>query len=217
MYEASFRMDHNSLYADTTNGREARIEMWCNNHCDLLYVEGADTGGVADAIGDRIGVKKTVDRDGETVLVTSDCLLDHETDLLETYLRRHACLSLPPRLYADGQLTTRVIALAEAQLKEIYRDLCADHDVTVEAKRELQIGKPDTPLLMTSAALPTLSKRQEKALVTAHDAGYYAIPRECTTSDIGDRLGVGRRTAEEHLRIAEQKVVEGFIDYILQN
>jgi predicted DNA binding protein len=215
MYEASFRLNHDSLYADITSGREATIEMWCNNHCDLLYIDGAQAGSVAEAIEDRIGVKETVDRDGETVLVTADCLLGHETDLLETYLRRHACLSLPPRLYVDGQLTARVIALAEPQLKDIYRDLSTDHAVTVEAKRELEIDKPDAPLLMTSAALPTLSTRQEKALVTAYDAGYYAIPRECTTSEIGDRLGIGRRTAEEHLRIAERKVVEGFIDYIL--
>ena len=217
MYEASFRMNHHSLYADTTKGREVEIEMWCNNHCDLLHVKGADAESIIEQIDDRIGVRNTISRDGEVVLVTADCLLEHEEDLLETYLRRHGCLSLPPRIYARGRITARVIALTESELGDIYEDLRDDYAVTVDAKREIEIGKPDAPLLMTNSALPTLSKRQEEALMTAHEVGYYRIPRECTTRDIGDRLGVGRRTAEEHLRIAERKVVEGFIDHILRD
>ncbi len=60
---------------------------------------------------------------------------------------------------------------------------------------------------MGSTLLPDLSPRQREALVTAFEAGYYEIPREATTEELGEALGVDRRTAEEHLRRAENKLL----------
>ena len=57
------------------------------------------------------------------------------------------------------------------------------------------------------SALPDLSPRQREALLTAVETGYYRIPRDATTDDVAARLGVERRTAEEHLRRAENKLL----------
>jgi len=52
-----------------------------------------------------------------------------------------------------------------------------------------------------------LTDRQAEALTAAYEKGFYAIPREHTSAEIADELGLSRRTFEEHLRRAEGKVV----------
>lgn len=217
MYEAAFGLKHDSLYADITQRHRAHVQLWCNNHCDLLHVVGSDAEAVVAALRPTVGVEDVVRRENELLLVTRDCLLDHEEHLLEEYLARHRCLALPPRTYEAGKITTRVISLTEDALAGIYRDLSEDYEVTVEAKREIETISHDVPLMMTNSELPDLSPRQEDALATAYAAGYYEIPRDCTTADIADELGIGRRTAEEHLRIAERKIMDGFITYLVNS
>jgi predicted DNA binding protein len=214
MYEAAFGLEHDSLYARITDGLDARVRMWCNNHCDLLDVTGAEAEAVVENLRAEVATRGTVRGDDRIVLVTDDCLLRHEENLLEAYLERHRCLSLPPRAYEDGRTTARVIALDEATLSAIYRDLRADHEVTVEAKRGASEITADAPVMVTDGVFPDLTGRQEEAIVAAHGAGYYEIPRDCTTADVAETMGVERRTAEEHLRIAERKLVDGFVTYL---
>nr|WP_256335722.1 helix-turn-helix domain-containing protein [Halopenitus persicus] len=68
---------------------------------------------------------------------------------------------------------------------------------------------------MLDSALPSLSEGQQRALTLAVNSGYYEIPRGATTSEIADQMGVSRRTFEEHLRRAENKVVKNLLDYLV--
>jgi predicted DNA binding protein len=100
-------------------------------------------------------------------------------------------------------------------LSALYRDIVDEgHDIRVEGKRHISRLRQRRPLLTLEEVLPDLTDRQLEALVEAHDRGYYEIPRETTTADIADAMGVHRRTVEEHLRRAEAKVVDEIIPYI---
>lgn len=214
MHEAVFGLEHESLYARITDGLDARVRMWCNDHCDLLHVVGVDADAVVENLRSAVETRGIVRQDDRIVLVTEDCLLKREDELLEAYLIRHRCLSLPPRTYENGRMTARVIALDGTALSALYRDLGSAHGVTVEAKRSVSEITPDSPVVVTDGVFPEFTHRQEEAIVAAHDAGYYEIPRECTTADVAEAMGVERRTAEEHLRIAERKLVDGFAAYL---
>jgi len=139
---------------------------------------------------------------------SSDCLEDHEEALGEPFLARHGCLLLPPLRYAEGAKHCRVLSLTGEALTAFYRDLAAAHDVTVESKREIRTPGRDAPLLTTDALLPSLSPRQREVLSVARERGYYEIPRRTTMAEVADALGVERRTAEEHLRRAENKLLD---------
>jgi len=216
MYEATLRIDHDSPYAAITEQSDTTVELWCNQYCDLLHVTGSALDPPVARISGEVGINDIVYKDQEAILITEECLLDHRDGLLEEYLRRHGCLSLPPLTYDHGTLLTRIVSLNEADLTAVYRELNESHQVTVEAKREIESVMPDVPLLMLDSALPELSEGQEEALLTALQEGYYEIPRGTTTKEIADQLGISRRTFEEHLRRAENKLVESFAEYIQQ-
>ena len=214
MYEATLRIGHDSPYASITRENDTQVELWCNRYCDLLHLTGADLDSSLAQISEEVGVKDIVHKDDEVVLITENCLLDSCDDLLEEYLQDHNCLSLPPLTYDHGTLLTRIVSLTEAELTGVYQDINRDHYVDVESKHEIESVVPDMPLLMLDSALPNLSDGQKRAMFTAIDEGYYEIPRETTTADVAEQLNISRRTFEEHLRRAENKLVKNITEYI---
>lgn len=214
MFEATFRIEHDSLYASITEQSDTRVEVWCNNYCDLLHITGDAFEESIREIARDVGIWDSVHKNGELILITEDCLLDHGEGLLEKFLQRNRCLSLPPLTYDHGTLLTRVVSLDEADLTAVYRELNDSYPVTVEAKREIKSVVPDMPLLMLDSTLPDLSEGQHRALRAAVEHGYYEIPRETTTAERASEMGISRRTYEEHLRRAENKLVKNVIEYI---
>ena len=215
MHEAIFRIAGNGTYAAATAGTDASVELWCNDHCDLLYVQDDAIDEILAYVRDTVGVQDLLRRPDELVIVTSECLKQREGDLIERYLARHNCLLLPPLRYVAGSKLCRVLALDPAALTACYRNLIDDgFSVTVETKREIETVAHDAPLLTLGGALPTLSPRQRETLGIAYDRGYYEVPRETTTTEIAEAIGVERRTAEEHLRRAENKLMAALIEHV---
>lgn len=215
MYEATFRIEEGGAYAAATAGTDARVELWCNDHCDLLHVTDGAGEEILDRVRDLVGVQDLLRTDDELVVVTAACLKERDPDHVEPYLERHNCLVLPPLRYARGAKFCRLLALDPAALTGFYRDLVDDgFRVSVESKREIDAVTQDGPLLTLDDVLPQLTARQREVFTAAYDGGYYAIPRETSTADIADLVGVERRTAEEHLRRAENKLVAALVPYL---
>ncbi|MFC7045311.1 helix-turn-helix domain-containing protein [Halobacteriaceae archaeon GCM10025711] len=214
MHEATLRIESDGPYAAITQGSDARVELRCNDHCDLLRVRGDDPEAMLERIRGVVGVQDHLVEGDELVAITAACLKPHDEPTIERYLAEHDCLLLPPLRYADGAKFSRVLALDPGNLTDLYRDLVDEFDVTVEAKREITTVSGDVPLLTLADALPALSTRQRQVLVAAYDRGYYRIPRETTTAEIADAIGIDRRTAEEHLRRAENKFMDTLIEYV---
>lgn len=59
-----------------------------------------------------------------------------------------------------------------------------------------------------AAVEAALTDRQREALEVAHEGGYYEWPRQVTCQALADELGVATPTYTEHLRTAEQKLIQ---------
>ncbi|MFC4448590.1 helix-turn-helix domain-containing protein [Halorussus aquaticus] len=212
MHEAVIGIEHPGAYADATAGTDTTVELWCNDHCDLLHVGGAGGEAVVAHVEDAVGVRERIVEGDERLLITDDCLKERGDDPIEATLAVHDCLLVPPLRYAEGRKWCRVLALDPANLTAFYRDVAAEFPVVVESKREVRSVRADRPLLTFDSALPDLSDRQREVLVTATEMGYYRIPRDATTAEIAAAVGVERRTAEEHLRRAENKLLRSFAE-----
>lgn len=214
MYEAVFRVYGDGAYEAATDGTGTVIELWCNDHSDLLHVSGRDADDVLAEVRETVGIGERLEKGDEQVLVTEDCLKSHLDNNVERYLASEGCLLVPPLKYAEGGKLVRALALSADSLSGVYRSLAAEFDVTVESKREVQSVTPDAPLLTVDAVLPDLSPRQREVFLTAYEDGYYELPRETTTEAVAERVGVERRTAEDHLRRAEKKLAEALVEYL---
>ena len=61
-----------------------------------------------------------------------------------------------------------------------------------------------------------LTAKQQQALLTALNAGYYSWPRNITLDEISQKQGMKRRTFQEHLRLAETKIIPAAIEKLLK-
>lgn len=214
MFEVTFRIAGHSTYATATAGTETSVELWCNDYCDLLYVDGDPPVELLDQIRDQVGMEDTLSSDERMLIVTGDCLKNHEQKNIEKYLAKHNCLLLPPLKYRNGSKLCQVLALDSANLTAFYRDIVDDFDVTIDTKRSIEEPPNERATNVLEAEFSTLSARQREALLLATEEGYYEIPRKVTTKDLAEELAINRRTFEDHLRRAENKIIECITNYV---
>jgi predicted DNA binding protein len=214
MYEATLRIESTAPFAEVTEGTDAYLELYCSDHCDLLVVHGADPDGLLECVRDRIPVRDSLRGPEELVVITERCLQPIDLPTIEQYLDDTDSLLLPPIRYESGQKIGRVLALDPENLTRLYADLAADYEVTVELKRELTSLQGSVPFVSLVDALPTLTARQREVLLAAHRHGYFEIPHDVTLEAIADDLEIGRRTTEEHLRRAVNKLMDTFVEYL---
>lgn len=207
-------MEDTSPYAGATRGGDVSIELWCNDHSDLLYVTGGEEDAAVEAVRSAVGIAEMVRDETTCLIVTESCLLDTVEGLLDEHVERHDCLLLSPIQYRQGEKRSRILALSSDQLSALYRSLSEEHSVTVERKQRISKPTHQPPLLSLNGVLPSFTDRQREVLRTAHRRGYYAVPRETTTTEIAEEFDIDRRTAEHHLRRAENKLIDALIEHI---
>jgi len=104
-----------------------------------------------------------------------------------------------PVLRSRERIITTVVG-EEAELKR-YLDLVGEFGkvtgVTFQAVSQHQRG-----------VLGSLSRRQREMLLAAHREGYYAYPRRVRTEDLARKMGIRKSTLIEHLRRAENKLIQ---------
>lgn len=214
VYEARLRVAHDSEYARLTRDRDVHLDMWCNDHCDLLRVTGNDAETVVGQIRDSVGINDVFRSGGKLLVVTEDCLKSYQSPLIEQYLNDHDCLWHPPQRYERGQVLIRVLALSESRLTELYQRLVDEYPVVVDSKfrrtEDVLEGIAGAPHSLDFG----LTDRQTEALAAAYEQGFYAVPREHTSEEVAGELGLSRRTFEEHLRRAEGKVVGELLPFL---
>lgn len=213
MEEATIRIEDDTAYASATAGNDAVIELWCNEHCDLLHVLGPGEEAI-DYVRRQVGVRDRIRDGNEQLIITKDCLKQHEEGYIETYLQRHDCLLLPPLTYQDGMKRVRVLALDSERLTSFFRDITNDFTVEVDSKRTIAVPVSGSPFLQLDLFLPDLSTRQHEVLFKAWEDGYYEIPRQVTTAEIAEEFDLDRRTVEDHIRRAEKKFVDALAEHL---
>lgn len=116
--------------------------------------------------------------------------------------RRHAFLetlvaveaSCVDGVVRDGTWHLELRFPSRASLSDFYQ-ACLDRDVTLDVN-----GIYDSDGGDRGPASTTLSDRQYEALRTAFETGYFAIPREITLEELGDRLGISDTAASQRIR-----------------
>jgi len=109
----------------------------------------------------------------------------------------------PVQYHDDGTLSVRVVGPTE-QLQATVEDVPPGVETSIERVGEYDLGRPPIP--------PSLPARQREALDAAFDVGYYEVPRKATRADVADELDCAPSTASEHLRKAERRVVETYLN-----
>lgn len=209
MHRVTFRVDGDGPLATAAATHDATADLWCDDHCDLLRVRGPASAAFLDAVRDELTVRDELAGEDDHVAIT-DCLAE-DYAAVDPLVAAHDCVLVPPLSYEDGDRLLRVLALDGDRLAGLYEDLRAEWHVEVVRKTTAVDAGAAMPAEGAENPLATLSERQREALDIAVAGGHYERPRAMGTAEVAAAMGVGRRTAAEHLRKAERRVLEAVV------
>ena len=122
-------------------------------------------------------------------------------------------MDAPPAVYKDGWGYFRLVTFNEGGTKALFKDFGKRGPTELIRKRELSLQVLPTSIWVNSL-FAEMTQKQVDALLKAHRYGYYTSPRQITTENVANSLGVARSTYEEHLRKAENRIMEALVPYL---
>jgi predicted DNA binding protein len=177
-----------------------------DNHVEYYSVVGGDPGAVAEMVAEHEA------READPLSRRE------EAGLLEVLVSGDS----PAMLLAENGALPRRVTVEDGDMT-IAAEVPSSHDASAaieaftdayEDSRLLAQRQQSyfTPLFshreFEEAIEEALTDRQREALQAAHEAGYYEWPRQITCQELADRLDVATPTYTEHLRTAEQKLIQ---------
>ena len=211
LYEASLRVKHECPYREISERHpDLTIREWPLHDCQVLEVtsETELTDRLRDDI-DRLGtvLHESVSEAGYHV-VTRSCLCSLEESIIDRF-EEHNCLYQSPTIYRQGWEHYTVVAFAESDVRALLDDLRTDRDIELLSKTAIADTQiPHSLLTPVDRLFEDVTDRQLAALQLALEHGYYEQPRQTSLRELADRTSVARSTFEEHLRKAENKLLQ---------
>jgi hypothetical protein len=225
-FEVAFKLQHDCPYNTFSKTHPAVVvSHWCNWSRDVLEISHRDLRDshiqrsiqeLNKALGARIIRKSYASSNLQVVL--QHCACDKVPPPTLPVIESHNCLELQPTVYTGGWEWYRVIAFSEKDLRQLFKDLDEYCKIEVTSSRSIENESiRDTFVVSTAALFGSLTGKQRRALITALDNGYYHMPRRATAGEIAEKLGVPRTSYVDHLRKAEDKLIQSIASYLRLN
>lgn len=192
------------------------ISMWCNWNRELLQVPTQDEAILRDLEKGIEKAGRVVDQwaeAGETRIFQLAHCTCAKLDSPWTVWEKHGFMDAPPAVFKDGWGYFRVVTFDEGGTKALFRDFGTRGPTELIRKRELSLQVLPTSIWVNSL-FAEMTQKQIDALLKAHRYGYYTSPRKITTENVATAVGVSRSTYEEHLRKAENRIMEALVPYL---
>ena len=121
-------------------------------------------------------------------------------------------LKIPPDMYKGGWEYYRLICFRSEDLKNLCNTLEEKKFPYEILRKKLFNGSISSSLSLTADALfADLTEKQMDAVLSAFNQGYYGVPRKTDVKTIARRKKVPRTTFTEHLRKAENRLINQFL------
>ncbi len=223
-YEIAFKLQHDCPYNSFSKKHPSVVvSHWCNWSRDVLEIAHRDLQNdpamksdileLTRSLGTKI-IRRSYARSNLQV-VLMHCACDKIPPPTLPVVEKRNCLELQPAIYSEGWEWYRIIAFSERDLKNLFKDLDDYCNIEVISRRSISDQSVRETFLVSSASLfGTLTQKQTKALMTALDNGYYRLPRTLTAGEIAGLMGVPRTSFVDHLRKAENKVLQAVGPYL---
>jgi plasmid maintenance system antidote protein VapI len=117
--------------------------------------------------------------------------------IVSLYRRLHLPIQFPLRIQA-GYILWEVVARASEFREVVEYSRSADPDMTIVSIRRRPLR----------THLPELTETQERLLRDAMVAGYFAVPRGITLTNLAKKLQRSKSSISESIAIIEQKLLE---------
>lgn len=138
--------------------------------------------------------------------VSREFFLEHDpSDMICPLLLEHGFVhSSPGRIEGGREYWNVRYAGERSDIEDALDAIREEGNAKVQVERIGTVARERNPPENVDALTPA----QREAFELARERGYYEWPRETSTRDLADELGVSKTTLLEHLRTAESKLLD---------
>jgi len=217
--DVTFSFRHDCFYCNLSREfPEATMIVACNDQRDIVEFISSSQRSAEIAIKKLRETGTEIERSergNRVVIVTDKCLChicrDFETPIPDDL----KVLLLSPRVFNNGWEQRRILGFDNGHVRSMMKSLQEDFPTKIISKRPVQCGLAGELFYPSSnQLLGDMTQRQVAAILLATKHGYYTTPRKITTAKLAKAFGTSRPTFEEHLRKAENKVIQTVSNYI---
>jgi predicted DNA binding protein len=221
-YELAFKLQHECPYNSYSREHPSTvISHWCNWSRDVLeisYSKSQDSKArseIREIFKNSKIIRKSL-ASSSVQIVLQHCACDKHPPPTLPIIEKYNCLNLQPMVYTGGWEWYRVMAFSEQDIKKLFKELERKHcEVEVTSRRSISEESVHSSLLIPAGSLlGDLTEKQTKALIAALDNGYYNLPRNASALEIASRLGIPRTSFVDHLRKAQNKLIQTIGPYV---
>jgi hypothetical protein len=111
----------------------------------------------------------------------------------------------------DGTLHVTFVAADHETLRTILEQLTDRYD-EMHVRRLLRSTESMETEQLSVVDIGSMTDRQQEILTAAHEAGYFAHPKEASAADVAETLGIAQSTFTEHLAAAQRNLLKELLD-----
>ncbi len=214
--EITFRIRYDSPYVRISEKYPGnRISMWCVWDRELIHFPASGKKAM-DEIEQDIGklgmmIESSRGSGSENVLLLK-CTCDIFKSVWNV-VGEHRLVDLFPAVFLDGWGYYKVLSFDDSVLKGFFAELNSMGETELVSKRNVDFSSIPSNVWVGSL-FGGMTDRQMDSIIKAHDYGYYDSPRDITTASVAKSMGLSRSTYEEHLRKAENRIMDAVIPYL---
>lgn len=216
IWEIAFRSKYNYPFMKLSEKYPGtRISMWCVWNREMIHIPMNHENVMEEVEKYTTQIGRSIESykpSMEGYIITLVCSCDLNPNVWDITSRNNL-VDLYPAVFLDGWGYYRVISFNEDDLRKFFLDLSGMSEYELISKKMLHFDAVPSTIL-TESFFSGLTDRQMEALTKAYDYGYYTSPRGVTTDSVASSLGISRSTYEEHLRKAENRIMEALIPYL---
>ena len=188
-----------------------KMFVWCNREHEVIEViigKQEEYPAVMEEVSKLGGIIKEASDGHEIHLITKYCFCNTKNSVSRN-IDESNLLHVSPVIYDRGWEYYRLIAFRHEDLQRLMQHL-EEKGFVFDVVRKVPFnGFIASSLTLTADALfSNLTEKQIDALLVAYNQGYYRLPRNTDIQAIARKRRVPRTTFQEHLKKAENKLLE---------
>jgi len=210
----------NSFFADITRRFPSMsIFIWCNKENDVIEVVVRNPEEYPLVMEEIracpiMGVIEEISDDRRLYLNVHECHCMKQ-DTIVRHIGKLDILNIFPNMIENGWVYHRLIVFRHEDLEELLRRFDNWGWIYKILRKVPFDGFIASSLTLSADTLFSgLTERQLDAILTAHRHGYYNLPRNADVQTIAAKEKTSRTTFQEHLKKAENKLMETLVPHM---
>lgn len=220
MHEIVYRAHRDSFYCNLSEKYPSfKMFFWCDEVNEVLEIVVDDPEEYRSVLEEfryyENEIMETSSDERRVHIIVKKCTCASDNSVL-MHIGNLDMLHIFPSVVEDGYEFHRVIAFRHEKFAELTERLESNrYDINVMRMVPYKGILASSLSLAADTLISGLTEKQLDSLLIAHRHGYYQIPRKSDIQTITRREALARTTYQEHLRKAENKLMDALVPYLV--